>query len=412
MIEKIDSIDLVTLENGMKVAIEEMPWLPSVSFSLTLPLGTTGDPEGLEGSSIVLHDWLNRGAKGRSSQEVTDAINNLGIQQGGSTGKEFANFQGAMLVDVLPQALELYSDIIRYPNLSTEEFEPSRTVALQELASLDDEPVQRMFIALTRNYFTSTHGRSSYGTKEGLKALTYTNVNLDYQNRLSPNGTILSIAGGVKTAEVMPHIEKYFANWQGQENKAPKVVLAKSKTQHIKADSSQTQIGIVFKAVTPDSPDWSKNTLAIHVLSGGMSSRLFSEVREKRGLVYSVFASNHALKNFGYNLAYAGTTPERAEETLSVLLAELNRIYEGVTAEELKRAQTGILSNLVMQGESSSARASSLARDTFLRNRPRSLQAVKNDIENKTVQEINDFLHAQPKPNFTVLTLGPKEIRS
>ena len=411
MIEKIDGISLINLDNGMKVVVEEMPWLPSVSFSLSLPIGTIGDPEGLEGSSIVLHEWLDRGAGNRSSRELTDALNDLGIRQGGNSGKETASFQAAMLTDVLPQALELHADIVQRPTLIAEEFEPARTVALQELASLDDEPARRMFIALARNYFASAHGQSSYGTQEGLKALTVESVRTDYNSRMSPKGTILSLAGGIKTEEILPHIEKYFGNWQGKEIELPEVTLSDNKIEHIQSDNAQTQIGVAFKAVAPNSDDWYENALAVEVLSGGMSSRLFKEVREKRGLVYSVFASNYTLKDFGYTLAYAGTTPERAEETLQVLLAELEGIYKGVTSNELERARTGILSSLVMQGESSTARASSLARDTFLRGKPRPLKAVKAEIESKTLADINDFLHARPKPDFTVMTLGPKALK-
>ncbi len=411
MIEKIDSINLITLDNGLKVVIEEMSWLPSVSFNISLPIGAIGDPNDLEGSSVVLHEWLDRGAGERSSQELTNALNDLGIHQSSSSGKETASFQASMLTDVLPKALELYADMVRHPTLVEEEFESARTVALQELASLEDEPARRMLIALSRNYFVSAHGRSNYGTLAGLKALTVTSVRQDYHTRVSPKGTIISLAGGIKTEAILPHIERCFGDWQGEEVKPPKVILSDKKAEHILSDNAQTQIGIAFKAVAPDSKNWYESALAIEVLSGGMSSRLFREVREKRGLVYSVFASNYTLKDFGYTLAYAGTTPERAEETLKVLLAELSDIYKGVTEEELERARVGILSNLIMQGESSTARANSLARDTFLRDKPRSLKAVKAEIEGKTITDVNNFLHAQPKPDFTIMTLGPKELK-
>ena len=411
MIEKIDSINLITLNNGLKVVIEEMPWLPSVSFNISLPLGAIGDPDNLEGSSVVLHEWLDRGAGERSSKELTNAINDLGIHQSSNSGKEAASFQASMLVDVLPKALELYADIARHPILVAEEFEPARTVALQELASLDDEPARRMLIALSRNYFASVHGRSNYGTLEGIKALTVNSVRQDYHTRISPKGTIISLAGGVKTEIVLSYIEKYFGDWQGEGVTPPAVILSDKKAEHILSDNAQTQIGVAFKAVAPDSKNWYENALAVEVLSGGMSSRLFREVREKRGLVYSVFASNYTLRDFGYILAYAGTTPDRADETLQVLLAELSDIYKGVTEEELERARIGILSSLIMQGESSSVRASSLARDTFLRGKPRSLKAVKAEIESKTLADVNNFLHAQPEPDFTVMTLGPKELK-
>ena len=142
-----------------------------------------------------------------------------------------------------------------------------------------------------------------------------------------------------------------------------------------------------------------------------MGARLFTEVREKRGLVYSVSASASSHRGVGFSLAYAGTTPARAQETLDVLLAELVKIGEGVSENELERAKTGILSSLVMQEESSRARAGGIARDLWMLGRVRSLDEVTDAINAVSTDGIREFYERHPVGNFSVVTLGPEPLQ-
>lgn len=404
------TIHQTRLSNGLTVLIEEMPWLPSVSFQLLLPVGSVSDPEGFEGSATVLNDWLYRGANGLSSREFSDALDSLGLRRGGGAGGEYMTFSASLLKEAFPEALERYADVLRRPTLADDEFENARMLSLQELASLDDNPTQRLFVTLSERYFASAHGRSPYGTPEGIGRLTPDMVRADYARRISPHGMILAVAGGLRWQELLANVEQAFGDWQGEAPTATPVQVNPAQIHHIQADTAQVQIGVAYESVTPGTPGWYENSLATSVLSGGMGSRLFSEVREKRGLVYSVTAVNRAVRGFGYTLAYAGTTPERASETLQVLLGELERLREGVTHDELERARTGILSQLVMQGESSSSRASALARDAFLLGEPRSLDAIKEAVQALSLEDVNRFLAQSARPSFTVLTLGPQPL--
>lgn len=399
-------------DNGLTLVVQEMSWLPSVSFDLLLPFGATTDPAGALGSATVLAEWLDRGAGERDSRTLSDDLDALGVRRGGGAGGESTIFAGSLLADALPEALTIYADIVRRPRLEDAEFELSRTVALQELASLDDSPTQRLFIALSKAYFGSPHGRSVYGEEADLKALTAEGVRQDAARRLAPRGAILSVAGGVRWDEVKALVERLFGDWQGEGAPPPSVEVMPAHVDHIVAKTSQTQIGVAFEALSPNHPDWYKNALAVAVLSKGMGSRLFSEVREKRGLVYSVMAASRAVRGYGYTLAYAGTTPERADETLRVLLGELERLRDGVSAEELERARTGLLSSLVMEGESSGGVASNLARNTFLFGAPRPLEAVKAELMAVTLGSLNTYLAERPVPRFTVLTLGPSALKA
>jgi predicted Zn-dependent peptidase len=402
-------IQQYSLPNGLTLLIEEMPWLSSASFTFLLPFGSVSDPDGFEGSSTVLNDWMYRGAGDYTSQALSDALDSLGVRRGGGAGKEYTTFSASLLASNVSEAFKLYADIIRRPHLHESEFEPARSLAQQELASLDDNPTQQLFETLSSRYFSSTHGKSSYGTLTGLNHLTPEQVRQDYNQRVAPQGAIISIAGGITAGEILKLTESLFGDWSGVGVALPKVSVTAAHQEHIEQATSQVQIGVAYQAVAPDAPGWYENALTVGVLSGGMGARLFAEVREKRGLVYSVSAGSRTLKHFGYTLGYAGTTPERANETLTVLLAELRKVSQGITKDELERSRTGLLSQLVMQGESSGARASSMARDVFLLGSPRPIEDIKSKLSALSLGQVNDFL-ASYHPSYTVLTLGSQSL--
>jgi predicted Zn-dependent peptidase len=180
---------------------------------------------------------------------------------------------------------------------------------------------------------------------------------------------------------------------------------------HLPQETSQQHIGVAWPGVPSDDPFNYDYRIAMNVLSGGMGARLFTEVREKRGLVYSVSASASTYRGCGYNLAYAGTTPERAQETLEVLLHELQRIKDGVLEDEVERAKTGLMSRVVMQEESSRARTGAIARDQFVLGRVRPLDEILQGVQKVSPLSIREFYEAHPPRDFTVVTLGPADLK-
>jgi predicted Zn-dependent peptidase len=176
---------------------------------------------------------------------------------------------------------------------------------------------------------------------------------------------------------------------------------------HEHADSTQVHIGLAYEAL-PEPDDRSiLQKAAVNILSGGMSGRLFTEVREKRGLCYSVFASYAGQRDRGAILAYSGTSAPRAQETLDVLKAELIRLSEGVQKDEYDRAIVGMKSRLVMQGESTSSRAAAIASDQYTLGYPRSLDEMARRVDAVTLKDVNDFVHANAPGQMTIVTVGP-----
>ena len=179
---------------------------------------------------------------------------------------------------------------------------------------------------------------------------------------------------------------------------------------HIHHESAQTHIGIAYDSISYSHPDYLTAWAAISILSGGSSSRLFTEVREKRGLCYSVYATLNSLLDEGRVFAYAGTTTERAQETLDVMLAEIQKLAEGIDDEELRRCKARTKSSLIMQQESTASRAGSIARDWFHLQRVKTLDEIHTEVEELTVERIIDFLNRNPLQGVTVLTIGAEPL--
>ncbi|HEY8666208.1 MAG TPA: pitrilysin family protein, partial [Tepidisphaeraceae bacterium] len=260
-------------------------------------------------------------------------------------------------------------------------------------------------------HLPSPYSRNSMGEKEHLEKLTIELCKVDHLQRYHANGAILAVAGKIDFEEVRGAAEQHFGKWKGKPNDPVKLMPPPGNFHHEDQQSEQTHIGIAYPSVQEIDPDYYTVRLAIEVLSGGMSGRLFTEVREKRGLCYSVWAGYSSLKGLGSILGYAGTSNERAQATLDCLVAELHRLTEGVTAAELERAKTGLKANTIMQGESTSARAGSIAHDYFMRGRIRTLEEIKSAIDGVSVDQVNAYLKKNKPGPFTIVTVGPKALK-
>jgi predicted Zn-dependent peptidase len=182
------------------------------------------------------------------------------------------------------------------------------------------------------------------------------------------------------------------------------------KYTHIPNDGAQVHIALMTETVKPTDEDYYNARVAISVLSGGMSARLFTEVREKRGLCYAIGARYHGMKEAAGVMCYAGTTPDKAQETLDCVIGEFNRLGEGISREEIDRAKVGLKSSLILQSESSSSRAGSISSDYYMLGRVRSLDEIKDRIEATSVDSVLAFLRNNPFSDFTIVTIGPKQV--
>jgi predicted Zn-dependent peptidase len=399
-----------SLSNGLTVIVEPMADVQSAAFSLLVPAGSNYDPPGQSGAAAVLCDWVMRGAGSRDSRQLSNELDNLGLQRNEGVGNSHISFTGASLAENLPQALRLYADIIQRPLLPADQFEAARTGAEQSLRAMEDEPRQKVMVELRSRCYEAPWGIPSEGTLEGVQNLTAPVVDRLFRRCAGPHDAILGIAGKIDIAAAIDLAQELFGGWRV----LPPAEFASGPRgparDHIPHESTQTQIGIAYDSVPYRDPGYYAAWAAVSVLSGGMSSRLFTEVREKRGLCYSVFASLNSLRDVGKILCYAGTTVERAQETLDVTLQELIRLGRGISDDELDRCKARAKSSLIMQQESSSSRASSNARDWYHLGRVTTLEEVREKIEALTVDALLAHIARHPAKDFTILTLGPEPL--
>lgn len=405
------AIDMFHLDNGLTVVVEPMSHARSAAWTLLVQAGSATDPDGQSGAANLLHGMAYRGAGDRDARALSDALDSLGVQRGGSASTEFSTFGGAALADDLEAVLALYADIVRRPQLPADELDAERALALQAIQSLNDQPAQRLFVELGKAYFGAPFGRPTLGEPDEVLRIDHAALRADWEQRYRPQGGVLAVAGGVDPDRVRAIAEQMFGDWQGAPPDLPQPsARVEPMYQHLQKDTAQTQIAVAYPSVPLGEENYYHERLALNVLSGGMASRLFTEVRTKRGLVYAVYAAPRVYRGLGLVLAYAGTQPERAQECVEVLLGELQRISEGVSEGELERARIGLLSALVMQGESTSARAAAMASDCFLIGRPRTLDEIQDAVNAITLGTMNEYLEFHPPLNFAVLTLGPEAV--
>ncbi len=399
-----------TFPNGLTLLIEPMAEVQSAAFTLMVPAGSIYDPPGGEGCAAILSDWITRGAGPRDSMQLTNALDNLGVQRNEGAGSHHLSFSGATLAEHLPAALRLYADIVQRPHLPDDQFAAAQAGVEQTLHAIEDEPRQKVMLELRRRCYDAPWGLPSEGTLEGVAGLTPNVVRAHFERCSRPREAILGIAGHVEPRQLVELVGEIFGGWREAPEPTWKSGPRGPARDHIHHDSTQTQIGVAYDSVPYCDDGYYAAWAAVGVLSGGMSSRLFTEVRERRGLCYSVYASLNSLRDQGRVLCYAGTTVERAQETLDVTLAELMRLGDGIEESELDRCKARAKSSLIMQQESSSSRASSMARDWYHLGRVATLEEVRRKIEMLTVPILLDHIHAHPARDFTILTVGPEPL--
>ncbi len=405
-----ENFDKHTLKNGMVLLGEPMEAVESVAFDFMLPAGAARLPDGSCGASSVIADWIFRGAGDKDSRQLSDAIDGLGLVRGRSVGSSHIAIGAALEAGNLEQALDLYTDIILKPSLKDDQFELARQLAIDDLLSLDDNPRQKVMLKLREQFYPSPLGRSTIGDIAELKALTTRISGQIIKDKFNLSQTIFSVAGKYDFDAVCQQIERLFESEPQKGDESVTLGPSQRKYTHIDNDGAQVHIGLMTETIKPTDEDYYNARIAISVLSGGMSARLFTEVREKRGLCYAIGARYHGLKEAAGIMCYAGTTPDKAQDTLDCVIGEFNRLIEGVTEDEIARAKVGLKSSLILQSESSSSRAGAIGGDYYILGRIRSLDEIKGRIEATSVDSVLAFLRNNPFRDFTVATIGPKQV--
>lgn len=396
--------------NGLTLVAKEMPWLHSAAFSIAVPAGCRYDPPDLRGLANFSCELISRGGGGLTHRQFVDFMESQGCLYWADTSTYHTYYGGALPAENLYRVLERYAGLLRDPALPADQVEDSRRVCFQEIQAIDDDLPERVMIALRNLHYGEPDAWHAEGFAESVANIGWHDVERFYREHYFPNGIIIGIAGNIRWPEILSQVERLFGSWETGE--APPVTIASPPhgVVHLPFDSQQTHIGLACPGIPYRHSEYFLARAGLGILSDGMSSRLFREVRERRGLCYTVSAACHTLRDQGCIVAYCGTSPGVAQESLDVIIDQIQLLKQGVTAEELGRLKIQLRSNLIMKQESCRALASGLVGDIFHLDRARGLAELNARIDGLSLDAVNRFWEAFEIGPFDMVDLGEQPL--
>ena len=400
-------VNLKKLKNGITLIVHQVPEISSMAYSFHMLGGLQSDPEDKLGASLILTEMTSRAGGNYDKVQFSQELDKYGINHSENASFDSFNYSGVCLASESRKALELLSCMVVRPTFPEDTFLGMQNIFLQDLKVLEDNASRKAMFEFNKKYFPPPHNRSGLGTESGLLNTSYSTIKDLWQKTYSPQGAVLSLAGNINEDEISKIVEEYFGNWSGNLYDLAKYQGDKNffKT-HIDFDSNQTQIIIAHPSVKVLDDQYYVAQVANQILSGGMFGRLFEEVREKRGLCYSVSSSFSATLDYGRVLYYAGTTTERAQETLSVMIDVVNSIVGTIKDSELHRAKIDLLSGFIIGNESTKAKAFRNYIEYHFRNKIRCIDEVKEKINSVTISDLDTYFKKYNLSNYSLLTLG------
>lgn len=399
--------EIITLKNGLRVAVDEMKDVESVSVGVFVNTGSRNETLEINGISHFLEHMAFKGTKKRSAKEIAEEFEGIGGRINAYTSKEKTVYYVKVLKKHAEFAVEFLSDILQNSTFDEVELEKERGVILQEIAMTNDTPDDIIF-----DYFQETAysdqalGRSILGPVKNIKKFTRQDFTNYIGKQYNYSNMAVVAAGNIKESDLVKWSEKYF-NKLG-DKKIKKVEAAKYGGGDFRKEKKLEQINMVlgFKGFSYLDKNYYAAQILAMILGGGMSSRLFQEVRENQGLAYSIYAFNYAHADSGIFGIYAGTTPEKTNKLIDSTCKEILKICEKVSDKELQRVRAQFEASLLMARESTSSRMQKLGGDILSLNRIVSDQEVMKKILAVKKSDIVDLageVFFKSKPTFAAI---------
>lgn len=363
-------VSRTVLQSGVRVLTEEIPGAPSVAVAASLAIGSR-DEAGIDfGSTHFLEHLLFKGTPRRNSKEISIAFDSVGGSSNAATAKEYTSYYARVQNSALPLALDLLLDMFTSAKIDDADFELERTVILEELAMNEDDPEDVAHENLAEALLpTHELGRRIGGTEDTINAATREAVYSYYKTHYVPQNLVITVAGGVPHEEVLKLVEKELdrVGWNqpgapsDRRSQLPVEVSAAEPHRLITKDVAQANVLLGFQSLHGAHPDRYALGIMNTVLGGGMSSRLYQEIREDRGLAYSTYSYQQGYSDAGYFGLYAGTNEENAPLVISLMRDQIQKMSdEGVSQAEFELALGNITGGLALRYESSLARMNRL----------------------------------------------------
>jgi predicted Zn-dependent peptidase len=409
MFKEVRSIRRQVLPHGLTVITEQMEHIRSASIGIWLETGSRDETPQSNGISHFIEHMVFKGTKHRTAEEIARQVDSIGGNMDAFTSKECICFNVKVLDEHVPLALEILSDLVLYPNFTDEDIARERGVILEEIKMDEDNPDYLVHEIFTQNFWKDHPlGKPILGTKETVKKFERQAVLDTYTHRFAPGNIIVAAAGHLDHDQFVDLVVKHFEHLKPAQNgfhsPAPKIVPRIVLRNKKALEQVQLCIGVPAYPIAHEKryAGYILNTL----LGGGMSSRLFQNIRERQGLAYSIYSDLNPYRDTGCMAVYAGTSLASAAKVVQSVVGEFRDLkIRPVPEEELRRSKDQLKGSLMLSLESSTARMSNLARQEMYFDRFQDLDELVQKIEAVTADDLQSLAQEFFKTESVAVTV-------
>ena len=409
MAEKLRNIQRAVFANGLTVLTEKMDHIRSVSMGIWIKSGSRHEDPNFNGISHFLEHMVFKGTTNRTAEDIARQVDSIGGNMDAFTGKETICFNVKVLDEHLPIAVDVLSDMVLHPVFDGKEIIRERGVILEEIKMDEDNPDYLVHEIFTQNFFKDHPlGKPILGTKESVRRFSQEAILDYYGGKFAPGNMIISAAGNLDHKEFVELLRERFEQlppgtngWHDTPPKTNSRIILRNKKS---LEQVQICVGVPSYSISHDRRyvTYVLNTL----LGGGMSSRLFQNIREKQGLVYSIFSELNPFRDAGMMSVYAGTSRESAGKVVKATVNEFHQLKStAISEEELKRAKDQLKGSLMLSLESSTARMSNLARQEMYYDHFIGMDEIINRIQAVTVEDLLKSANELFQPELIAVTV-------
>jgi len=408
----VSSVSRTVLPSGLRIVVDEMPAVRSVSVGLWLAAGSRHEPPGRAGISHFLEHLFFKGTQTRSAREIAETIDAVGGHLNAYTSREYTCYYAKVLDEHLPVALDLLSDLVLRPRLAADDIEKERGVILEEIKLYEDTPEDLVHDVLSEGCWPGhSLGRPIQGSVQTVASMSRDDLLAHYRAHYVAPAAVVAVAGNVDARRVTGQVAEAFSPLPAG---APPAADGTSPrfspgtwVRRKPIEQVHLCLGAPGAPLTNQEESYAAQLL-VTILGGGSSSRLFQEIRDERGLAYSVYAYANGYRDAGLVAVYAGTSPGQLHSVLQLMLAELEAVRrDGVRPDELRRARNQLKGNLMLGLESTSSRAAWLGRSELLLGRILTLDEMLGRIDAVTDDDLAAFAGRLVPVRLGVAAVGP-----
>ena len=410
------TVSRTTLPSGLRIVTEEVSTVRSVAFGIWANVGSRDESPSVAGASHFLEHLLFKGTTTRSALDISAAIDAVGGEMNAFTGKEYTCFYARVIDSDFSIAAEVICDMIKDSLVRSEDVDSERTVVLEEIAMRDDDPSDLVHDLFAETLYGDTPvGRPILGTVDSITNMSRKQVNDYYKKKYLPENLVIAVAGNINHERVVERVSKLLGEFLDSSAKPAALrpttkIRAKGKGEIglIYRKSEQANILLGFPSI--DRSDERRFALSVltSALGGGMSSRLFQEVREKRGLAYSVYASMQQFAGSGILSLYAGCNPDKATEVTSIFRQVLSDlITSGLSDEELERAKGQVAGSMVLGQEDTGSRMVRIGKSELVYGEIKSMDEILSNVRTVNQSAISELAEEIFTTQPTLAIVGP-----